>query len=80
MLHAAHDTADRLGPSHLLKNCAAELSQLGDTPRPRASAKHAAAGLTGREMEIMLLVAQGNTSRHIGEVLFISPRTVEMHV
>jgi len=33
-----------------------------------------------RELEIMLLVAQGNTSRQIGETLFISPRTVEMHV
>jgi DNA-binding CsgD family transcriptional regulator len=28
----------------------------------------------------MLLVAQGNTSRQIGQALFISPRTVEMHV
>ena len=28
----------------------------------------------------MLLVARGNTSRQIGETLFISPRTVEMHV
>jgi DNA-binding CsgD family transcriptional regulator len=40
----------------------------------------AAGGLTGRELEIMLLVAGGNTSRQIGEALFISPRTVEMHV
>ena len=34
-----------------------------------------AGGLTGRELEIMLLVAQGNTSRQIGQALFISPRT-----
>ena len=40
----------------------------------------AAGGLTGRELEIMLLVAGGKTSRQIGEALFISPRTVEMHV
>jgi len=39
-----------------------------------------AGGLTGRELEIMLLVARGNTSRQIGQALFISPRTVEMHV
>jgi DNA-binding CsgD family transcriptional regulator len=31
-------------------------------------------------MEVMVLVARGNTSRQIGEALFISPRTVEMHV
>jgi DNA-binding NarL/FixJ family response regulator len=28
----------------------------------------------------MRLVAQGNTSRQIGGGLFLSPRTVEMHV
>jgi DNA-binding CsgD family transcriptional regulator len=38
------------------------------------------AGLTGRELDVMQLVAQGNTSRQIGHALFISPRTVEMHV
>jgi ATP/maltotriose-dependent transcriptional regulator MalT len=31
-------------------------------------------------MEVMLLVAQGDTSKQIGEKLFVSPRTVEMHV
>ena len=46
-----------------------------ETTRARA-----AGGLTGRELQIMLLVAGGNTSRQIGEALFISPRTVEMHV
>jgi DNA-binding CsgD family transcriptional regulator len=46
-----------------------------ETTRARA-----AGGLTGRELEIMLLAAGGNTSRQIGEALFISPRTVEMHV
>jgi DNA-binding CsgD family transcriptional regulator len=64
--------------------------QLGSTPRDEFGGKsrargagrepRAAAGLTGRELEIMLLVARGNTSRQIGETLFISPRTVEMHV
>ena len=38
------------------------------------------AGLTSRELDVMQLVAQGNTSRQIGHTLFISPRTVEMHV
>jgi DNA-binding CsgD family transcriptional regulator len=28
----------------------------------------------------MILVAGGNTSREVGAALFISPRTVEMHV
>jgi DNA-binding CsgD family transcriptional regulator len=31
-------------------------------------------------MDVMALVADGNTSRQVGATLFISPRTVEMHV
>ncbi len=82
LLHAAHGTADRLGASSLRDACAAALGELGDKPRVGAAGRRgcAAAGLTGRELEIMLLVARGNTSRQIGEALFISPRTVEMHV
>ena len=55
---------------------------LGGKPRAHGAGRgpRRAAGLTGRELEIMLLVARGNTSRQIGETLFISPRTVEMHV
>jgi DNA-binding CsgD family transcriptional regulator len=48
--------------------------------RPRARGPRMPDGLTGRELEIMTLVARGNTSRQIGEAQFISPRTVEMHV
>jgi DNA-binding CsgD family transcriptional regulator len=64
---------------------AAALSELGDKPRLPAAGRscrgaRTAGGLTGRELEIMLLVARGNTSRQIGQALFISPRTVEMHV
>jgi DNA-binding CsgD family transcriptional regulator/tetratricopeptide (TPR) repeat protein len=85
LLHAAHDTAGRLGARLLRAACANALGDLGDKPRVPAASRgargtRAAGGLTGRELEIMLLVAQGNTSRQIGEALFISPRTVEMHV
>ncbi|HEY2285109.1 MAG TPA: helix-turn-helix transcriptional regulator, partial [Streptosporangiaceae bacterium] len=85
LLHAAHDTAGRLGARVLRTACAAALGELGGKPRPPAVGRVArgsrtAGGLTGRELEIMLLVARGNTSRQIGEALFISPRTVEMHV
>ena len=38
------------------------------------------AGLSPRELEVMQLVAQGHTSREIAGRLFLSPRTVEMHV
>ena len=79
LLHAAYATAGALGVRQLRENCAAALSKLGGKPRQPASA-NLPAGLTGREMDVMLLVAEGNTSRQIGEALFISPRTVEMHV
>lgn len=38
------------------------------------------AALTGREEEVLRLLAEGLTDRQIGEVLTISPRTVETHV
>jgi DNA-binding CsgD family transcriptional regulator len=31
-------------------------------------------------MDVMRLVAEGNTSRQAAAILFLSPRTVEMHV
>ena len=36
--------------------------------------------LTGREIEVLRSVAQGRTSREIGEMLFISENTVKNHV
>ena len=38
------------------------------------------AKLTPRELDVMWLVADGRTSKEIGRILIISPRTVEMHV
>ncbi len=36
--------------------------------------------LTGRELEVLQLVAQGQTSRQIGELLYISENTVKNHI
>jgi serine/threonine-protein kinase len=38
------------------------------------------AGLTGREREVLALMAEGHSNRGIGERLFLSPKTVEGHV
>ncbi len=37
-------------------------------------------GLSGREREVLVLMAQGRTNRKIGERLFISQKTVGVHV
>jgi DNA-binding CsgD family transcriptional regulator len=38
------------------------------------------AGLSGREMQILRLIAEGKTNREIGKLLFISPNTVANQV
>lgn len=37
-------------------------------------------GLTPRERDVLALIAEGRTDRQIAGALFISPRTVAMHV
>jgi DNA-binding NarL/FixJ family response regulator len=37
-------------------------------------------GLTDREVEVLSLIARGNTNRQVGDQLFISTKTVGRHV
>jgi DNA-binding NarL/FixJ family response regulator len=47
---------------------------------PRRAAKRAFGGLTEREREVAVLIAQGKANREIAEVLVLSHRTVEKHI
>jgi DNA-binding NarL/FixJ family response regulator len=38
------------------------------------------AGLTTREVDVLVRLASGLSSKKIGEVLFVSERTVERHI
>jgi DNA-binding NarL/FixJ family response regulator len=35
--------------------------------------------LSHREKEVLQLIAEGNSSKRIGEILFLSPKTVDVH-
>jgi DNA-binding NarL/FixJ family response regulator len=83
-LVAAYRTARRLGAKPLANQLTAALSALGERPERRLGKRTAAqienGGLTRREVEIVRMVATGRTNREIARELFLSPRTVEMHV
>jgi DNA-binding CsgD family transcriptional regulator/tetratricopeptide (TPR) repeat protein len=60
----------RDGPSPLVRGI------VGDDPSPRRDTF----GLSRREREVLALIAEGRTNREIGERLFISQKTVGVHV
>ena len=68
----------------LANQLATALSALGERPERRLGKRTGAqlenGGLTRREVEIVRMVATGRTNREIARELFLSPRTVEMHV
>ncbi len=69
----ARATAHELGATVLLD----ELQALGTTPVRGESAPET---LTARETEILALVAEGRSNGEIGKQLFISAKTVSVHV
>jgi DNA-binding CsgD family transcriptional regulator/tetratricopeptide (TPR) repeat protein len=66
--------------------CRALLRRAGATPRQRRAGSHAIpaelrqAGVTVREHEVLVLLADRLGNQAIAERLFLSPRTVEKHV
>lgn len=83
-LHDAYRTARKLGARPLASEAAREVAALGEAVTRRLGSRAAAdadgAGLTRREREVVRLIAVGRTNREVAQELFLSPRTVDMHV
>jgi DNA-binding CsgD family transcriptional regulator len=78
-LRHVHDVFARLGAVRELNLARDLLRQLGGRP-PARTATAGVAGLTGREVEIVRLVAERKSNKEIAKALGISPRTVSTHL
>ena len=80
----AYRTARKLGARPLAAEAAREVAALGESVVRRLGRRAAADAdgsvLSRRELEVMRLVADGRTNRDIARELFLSPRTVDMHL
>jgi DNA-binding CsgD family transcriptional regulator len=83
-LHDAYRTARKLGARPLASEAAGAVAALGESVTRRlgvrATADGEGAGLSRRELEVVRLIAVGRTNREVAQELFLSPRTVDMHV
>jgi ATP/maltotriose-dependent transcriptional regulator MalT len=83
-LSDAYRTARRLGARPLAAEAAREVAALGESVARslgrRAAADAHGGGLSRREVEVVRLLAVGRTNREIAHGLFLSQRTVDMHV
>lgn len=81
VLATAARHAQRLGAHTLLSEIEA-LARLHRLPlaAPPAPAAAAPLGLTSREAEVLAWITAGWSNRQIGEKLFISPKTVSVHI
>ena len=78
-LRRAHEVFARLGAEPELRATREQLRDLGARPPVRTLAA-GVAGLTGRELEIVRLVADRRSNKEIGAALDISSRTVSTHL
>jgi len=77
-LRRALELATRCGAAPLAARAETELRATG--ARPRRIALRGIESLTPSERRVAELAAQGSTNREIAQTLFITPRTVEVHL
>lgn len=77
-LRQALELADVCGAAPLAERARAELHATG--ARPRREALSGAGALTPSERRVADLAAEGRTNREIAQELFVTPKTVEVHL
>lgn len=86
-LRAAAEASERMGTlllsgdiEALARRARIDLDDDAPAPAEPDDSPVARLGLTPRELEVLLLVAEGRTNRAIGETLFMSEKTASVHV
>jgi DNA-binding NarL/FixJ family response regulator len=77
-LRRALELADVCGATRLAEQMRTELYASG--ARPRSTALSGAGALTASERRVADLAASGQSNRDIAQVLFVTPKTVEVHL
>jgi DNA-binding CsgD family transcriptional regulator len=77
-LRRALELADACGAAGLAEDVRTELYAAG--ARPRTAALSGAGALTASERRIAALAAEGSSNRDIAQTLFVTPKTVEVHL
>jgi DNA-binding CsgD family transcriptional regulator len=77
-LREALEVADNLGARSLADEARSELYAAGG--RPRRTALRGIAALTVSERRVAALAAAGATNREIAQQLFVTPKTIELHL
>jgi DNA-binding CsgD family transcriptional regulator len=92
LLRQAHATATAIGAAplrleleHLARLARVDPSSAAGTGEPAAAPDRAVTpgaelGLTARELDVLALVAEGRSNREVADALFISAKTVSVHV
>ncbi len=77
-LRTALELAEICGADALAASARAEISATG--ARPRTTALRGVGSLTASERRVADLAAEGHSNRDIAQMLFVTPKTVEVHL